>query len=221
MAFADGAVVEFADGRQFGGGAAEERFVGIIDFIAGEQLFFHGVAEIAGDLDDGVAGDAVEDGGQRRGLDHAVADDEEVFAGRFADVAVGVEHQGFVITVLFDFHLGEHGVHIVAGGLGLAHQGVDVHTGEGAGLDADTLFEGFGSEVGAPGPHGDDDVRGVVAGEHAHVAFAGKGEGTDVAFGKLVGHNGFDDRLGNFVGGIGHVDAKDFGGIDEALGMLR
>jgi len=96
-----------------------------------------------------------------------------------------------------------------------------VHTGEGAGLDADALFEGFGSEVGAPGPHGDDDVRGVVAGEHAHVAFAGKGEGTDVAFGKLVGHNGFDDRLGNFVGGIGHVDAKDFGGIDEALGMLR
>ena len=37
MAFADGAVVEFADGRQFGGGAAEERFVGIIDFIAGDS----------------------------------------------------------------------------------------------------------------------------------------------------------------------------------------
>lgn len=46
-------------------------------------------------------------------------DDEEVFAGRFADVAVGVEHQGFVITVLFDFHLGEHGVHIVAAALAL------------------------------------------------------------------------------------------------------
>ena len=45
MAFPDGAVVEFADGRQFGGGAAEERFVGVVDFVAGEELFLDGVAD--------------------------------------------------------------------------------------------------------------------------------------------------------------------------------
>ena len=37
VAFADDAVVELTDGRQFGGGAAEEGFVGVVDLVAGEE----------------------------------------------------------------------------------------------------------------------------------------------------------------------------------------
>jgi hypothetical protein len=47
LAFADGTVVEFADRRDFGGGAGEEGFVGDVDVVAGQALGDDFVAQIA------------------------------------------------------------------------------------------------------------------------------------------------------------------------------
>ena len=214
MAGADGAVVHFADGRDLGGGTGEEGFVGDVQLVTGELLFFHGVAQVAGHLHDGVTGDAAQDGGPGRGLDDAVTHDEDVFTGGFGNETVGVQHHGFVVAVFLGFDLGQDGVHVVAGGLGLAHQGVDVHAGEGAGLGADAHFQGFGAEVGAPGPHGDDGVDLVVAGVDAHFAITHEGQGTDVAFLHLVGLQGIQDALADLVDGVGNVQTQDLRGIE-------
>ena len=47
-AFADLAAVEFADRRDFGGGAGEEGFVGGVDVVAGQAAADDAVAEILG-----------------------------------------------------------------------------------------------------------------------------------------------------------------------------
>src|SRR5690606_37551273 len=57
---ADGAVVEFADRRHFGCSAGEEGFIGRIDLVARDALLDHGQADLASELDDGVARDALE-----------------------------------------------------------------------------------------------------------------------------------------------------------------
>ena len=220
MAGADDAVVHFADGGQLGGGAREEGFVGDIELVAGELLFFHGVAQVTGHLHDGITGDAAQDGGPGRGFDDAVAHDEDVLAGGFGNETVGIQHHGFVIPVFLGFDLGQDGVHVVAGGLGLAHQGVDVHAGEGTGLDADAHFQGFGAEIGAPGPGGDDGAHLVVAGVDAHFAVTHEGQGTDVAFLQLVGLQGVQDGLADLVDGVGNVQTQDLRGIEQALAVL-
>ena len=60
MAGTDGAAVHGADGREFGGGAAEEGFVSHVKFVTGEGQFFNGVAEVAAELHEGGAGDAAD-----------------------------------------------------------------------------------------------------------------------------------------------------------------
>ena len=55
----DGEAVKFADGGDFGGCAAEEGFVGDIDFVAGDAFLYDVDAQIGADVQYGVAGDAV------------------------------------------------------------------------------------------------------------------------------------------------------------------
>ena len=136
---ADLAVVKLADGGDFCRGAGKERFISDVEFIAGELLFFHGVAEVSGKLHDGIARKAAQNGRPGRGFDHAVAHDKDVLARGFGNIAVGVEHHGFVIAVFLGFHLGKDGVDVVAGGLGLGHAGIHMAAGKAAGLDADAL----------------------------------------------------------------------------------
>ena len=191
--------------------------------VNGVKPLFANVPQTQGDdlpgagidaADQGAVADAAQDGGPGRGLDDAVTHDEDVFTGGFGNETVGVQHHGFVVAVFLGFDLGQDGVHVVAGGLGLAHQGVDVHAGEGAGLGADAHFQGFGAEVGAPGPHGDDGVDLVVAGVDAHFAITHEGQGTDVAFLHLVGFQGVQDALADLVDGVGNVQTQDLRGIE-------
>ena len=91
---------------------------------------------------------------------------------------------------------------------------------EGAGFDADALFQGFGAQVRAPGPDSDDGLDGVVAGVNAHFAVAHKGERTDVALGQLVGGEGFNAGFGQLVGAVGQLHAQDLGGIEHALAVV-
>src|SRR5262245_20251004 len=80
VAAADLAVVDRLDRRDLGGGAGEEDLVGAPELVAPEALLDHGVALRAQVVHHGLAGDAVEDRRERRGLDDAVADDEEILS---------------------------------------------------------------------------------------------------------------------------------------------
>ena len=87
---ADLDAVEFADGRDFGGGAGEEGLVGDVDLVARDALLHDLDAEVLADVEHGVAGDAVQRAGRQVGrVDHAVLDDEDVLARAFGDEARG------------------------------------------------------------------------------------------------------------------------------------
>ena len=69
---------------------------------------------VAGQLDDGVARDAFEDAGvDRRRLQHAVLDDEDVVAGALGDLALVVEHQRFEAAGADRLDLGQDVVQVV------------------------------------------------------------------------------------------------------------
>jgi hypothetical protein len=100
---------------------------------------------VAGDGEDRVAGDAAERGvGERRGVEDAVADEEEVLAGALGEVAVDVEAMPFGVAVDLGFHADELRVHVVGAGLG--------ERGHGVGREAV--------------PAGDADVGAAVAGTY-------------------------------------------------------
>src|SRR5690606_3376864 len=67
---ADLTTVDFADRRDFGGSTGEERFVGDIYLVAGDALLDEIDAELARQGQHGATGDAIEAGGDFRGVDH-------------------------------------------------------------------------------------------------------------------------------------------------------
>jgi len=109
--------VDTSDGRYFRCGAGEKDFVGDVEGFARYQCFMNFIAEFAGNVHDGVPGEAGKDRlGRHRGVDDAVADDEDVFAAAFGDVAVVVEGEPFGVVVHERFHFDELGVQVVASG---------------------------------------------------------------------------------------------------------
>ena len=117
LAPADGPVVHFPDGRDLGGRTGKERFVGNIQFVAGEPLFHDPHTAFSGELHDRFPRDAFQDRGERRGLDHALAHHKNIFAAAFRHVAVGIEQHGFVISVLQRLALCKQRVCVVRRGL--------------------------------------------------------------------------------------------------------
>src|SRR5690606_17403914 len=118
---ADAAVVDFADGRDLGGGAGEEGFVGDVDVVARQALGDHLQSQVGRQRVHGGAGDAGEGGGDLGFADHAVLDDEDVLAGAFGHEALGVEQQGLVVAVLQGLGVGDDGVGVGGGHLGARH----------------------------------------------------------------------------------------------------
>src|SRR5690606_9527265 len=82
----DRPVVELPDRGDLGRRPGEEGLVGDVHLVARDALLDHVDAEVAGDGDDRVAGNAVEAARQVRGVEPAVADDEDVLAGTFGHV---------------------------------------------------------------------------------------------------------------------------------------
>ena len=68
--------------------------------------------------DDAAAGDAVQEAVGRRGVDHPVAHQEDVGAGRLGDVAAPVQHQGVGVALPLGRVLGDGADHVEAGRLG-------------------------------------------------------------------------------------------------------
>src|SRR5712671_4678476 len=107
-AFADLDVIDRTDRRDFDGGAGKEDFVDDVEHFARDNLFLDRDLQIFGDFHDRVAGDAGQNaGGQRRSVQGSVVHEEDIHAGAFADVAVGVEGDTFSVAVEAGFHADE------------------------------------------------------------------------------------------------------------------
>ena len=216
---ADDAAVDLADGRDLGRGAREEGLVGDVDLVAADAPLAHLDALLARQPDDRVARDAVEGRGQLRRVQHAVAHDEDVLAAALGDVALGVEQQRLVVAAGERLVQRQHGVHVVAVGLGLAHRDVDVVAREGGGLDADAALHVLLAEIGAPLPGRHHAVHAQVVGAQAHALGAVEAHGPDVAGLEAVladhGEHGLVD--GVLVPGQRH--AEDAGGAEQAVGV--
>src|SRR5690606_40604080 len=78
--FADLASVEFTDRQHFCRCTGEEGFISHVDFVAGDAFFTDRITAVSRQLEDGIASDAVKAGGQLRGVDHTIANQEEVLA---------------------------------------------------------------------------------------------------------------------------------------------
>ena len=152
-----------------------------------------------------------------RGVEDAAADEEEVLAGAFGEIAVGVERDALGVAVDLGFHADELRVHVVGAGLGERRHGVGRETGPTGDADVGAVVAG---NVFAPGEVGDVDLDRALERVDAHLAVAAEGDGADVAGGDAVGLDDIDDGGGELVGGVGQGHAVDLGGVDEARHVL-
>jgi len=84
---------------------------------ATRQMFDDGDVEIAAQAQDGVPGNAGENGvAEWRRIDLAVTHDKNIFARAFTDVAGGIESNSLVVAVDVGFHPDELRVEIVSSG---------------------------------------------------------------------------------------------------------
>ena len=118
-------IVDLAHRAELGGGAREEELVGERELGAGDVALDDLVAEVAGDLDDRAAVDAVEDARRRRRRDDlTVLDDEDVLPRALADVAVVVEQDRLLVAGVMSRELREDRVEVLAARLRLRDQRV-------------------------------------------------------------------------------------------------
>ena len=108
-------VVDRAERRHLGGGAAHEHLVGEVEIGADQRLLEHRVAEVLRDLRDRVARDARQDPGREIGrVDDAVAHDEDVLARAVGDGALGREQDRLVVAGVVRLGHREHRVEVDA-----------------------------------------------------------------------------------------------------------
>src|SRR5581483_1535756 len=157
-------MVDAHDGRYADGCAGEEGFVADEQLAAVDGAFDDFEAHLAaGELQDGVAGDAFEnvvvDGRRDEAM---VADHEQVAGGAFGHVAVLVEEDGFVEAGLAGFVCGQGAVDVSAADFGAGGDGVVVDTTPGA--DA-RVQAGGAVQVFAEGQSDDGESVLVVGGD--------------------------------------------------------
>ncbi len=195
-AAADVALVDRSDGRDLGGRAREEQFVGHVQGLARDVFLAHFDAEIPRERDHAVARDAGQAArGERRRVEHAVADQEQVLAAAFTHLAERVERDGLAVPVEHGLHLDQLRVGVV--GRRLRHRGERVGCGARPAADAHVgaAFQRLGTEICAPFPdeNGAVDRRGQRV--DAQFVVAAVDNRPDVAGLEAVGLDGVDHRL--------------------------
>jgi hypothetical protein len=81
------AIIDFTDRRDFRRCAGKKRFIGDIHFIARDTAFLDRYADLGGQLLDRVARDAVQAGRQLGRIDDTAANDKNILAGAFSNIA--------------------------------------------------------------------------------------------------------------------------------------
>src|ERR1035437_297366 len=179
FAVGDHDAVDGASERDLGCGSAEEGFVADVEQLARQRLLDDGNVQRLSDRQHGVARDSIEHRvRQRRGVQNASANQEEVFARAFREVAVHIERDSLGVAIDLGLHADELRVHIIRASLGERRHGVRRE----------------------PVPTRDTDIRAIVAGDifaprkvrniqldrgfqrtHTDLAVPAKRDGPDVA----------------------------------------
>src|SRR5690606_1309431 len=97
--------IDRTDWRDFCGRAGEENLVGEIEQLTRYRLLAHLEAVLPGEVHYRIAGNTLQDGVRhRRGVNDAVPDEEEVFTGALAHVAVDAKTDALGEAQSFGLH---------------------------------------------------------------------------------------------------------------------
>ena len=143
-----------------------------------------------------VARDARQHRGRhRRRVEHLVADEEEVLAAAFAQVAVGVERDALAVALEHRLHLDQRRSWRSWRRLGHRRERVRRAARPRADADVDAVLERSGAEIGAPLPHQDRGVHRAGQRVDAERVVAAIDQRPDVAGLEAVGLDRVDTRL--------------------------
>jgi hypothetical protein len=199
------------DGLDVAGGGGDEDFVTVASDNDRERVrdFDDGNAEARGEFEHEGSGDAGEAAaGEGRGFEAPVADDEDVAAGAFAELAFFIGEEAFTGAVA----MGEgEGADVFGVGDGLdAGQGARGEAGPGA------EGEGCGGRPGVDGGGGDAEGLGIGAALAAGGAgAAGEGE-AEAGVGELIGAEDFAEGCLDQVE-RGWCEVEGIAGSDQTL----
>src|SRR6266567_4967902 len=221
LARTDGTVVELADRRDLRCGTGEERLVGDVELVARDAALDYRNPEFRRKRDDRASRDAIERAaGEIWRVQLAVAYQEYVLAGALADEALRVEQHRFLVAVVRRLLIGKDRHRVVAHGLGVAHGDVRMMVGERRRLDANSLLETLGAEIGPPGPRGDRDTHGVRFRGNAEGLRAVKHQWTQVARIEAVFSHALLLRCVDLVLAVRDLHAEDLRRAKQAVGMV-
>ncbi len=180
------------------------------------------VAEVAGDRQDRLAVDAVEDPGRlRRGQDHAVAHHVDVLARALAHEAVGVEQDRLLVAGLVGLDLGQDAVQVLARGLRVRDERVVRDPPPARHLRPHAGLLALLAQVGAPRPHGDRHVDGGIEREQSHLAVAPERDRADVALAQLVGGDQLVGGRPQLVHRVGDRHVVELGRLEQAVEVVE
>ena len=141
-AVADGAMVDLDHRAHLDAGPAQEDLVTDVELGAIDRADLDRDPGILRQLDDRLAGDALEDVvGHRRRQEHAVANHEQIRRRRLGGVTAGREHQRLVEAVELGLRLLERHVHVAAHDLAARRQRLVGVAAPGRGHDPDALLD--------------------------------------------------------------------------------
>ena len=110
----DGTTVEADDGDHLGRRSCQEALVCDVDVVSHQRSFPDLVSGIPGQVDDRVAGDALEDSGiGGRSADQPILDNEDVVPGALCHITLLVQHEALPAACPSSLHLGHHVIEIV------------------------------------------------------------------------------------------------------------
>ena len=156
---------------------------------------------------------------ERRGKQGLVADNEQIFAGTFTDVAIHIQGDAFGVAVDDGFHLDELRIHIVRAGFGHRRQRIGGDARPGRNTDIDAL-RSIGAKIFPPGIVADVDLGRRVERIHASFAISSENDGTDIARPDAIGLDEVDQASQNVFARKFHIDAIDASGIQQTLDMF-
>ena len=184
--------------------------------------FFDRKSELAANLNHAIARDAGQHRRRkRRRVHNAVADQKDVLARTFRNVAAIVERDAFCKTVDQRFHLDQLRIHVIRAALGHGGQGIRRQAIPARDANIDTLFDRFVTQVLAPIPRADVASQRVRKRIHAEgrMCFVKTAERnrTDVALLEAAAPHQFDRSIAKIIHVPSVIHAIDFGGIQETL----
>src|SRR6478672_7148648 len=218
---ADLVVVDRAQRRHFGSGAAHEHLVRQIEIRADDRLLDDRVAEVLCDLRDRVAGDTWENPGREIGrVDDAVTHDEDVLARAVGNSAFRREEDRLVVAGVR--HLGhrKHRVDVDTRRLRDVRDDVRRDALPRRDLGADARAQALLAQVGRPGPAHDHGLDRVAARRDAELPVAVKRDRADVALRQPVGADQLVARRAQVVDRVRDVHVEQLRGVVQPLHVL-